>query len=464
MSTARSMGRFPVAGRRPPRLGWAAVAILAAGLSGCGSVADTVADLNPLRERETPLPGERQAFFPQSDPTMPSNGARAASVGAAQANPDWTQPGGNARNDPGHVAFDGGASRVWRANLGGTSGRATTLGRGSVRIAARPVIADGRVYVYTPDGRVVALSLSNGARVWQTSLQPEKERDPAAGGGVAVDGGRVFAATGYGEIAALEAGSGKVLWRTQLPAPARSAPTAAAGKVFLVTQTNEVVAIDQSDGSQTFSYAGIPETAGMLTTASPAVAGDKVVFPYSSGEVMAFDIASGEPTWAEFATRTIRTLAIAGIADVAGSPVVDGSTVFATGVSGRTIAVGLSTGQRIWESDIGSASTPVLSGNALFLVDLDNRLVALDRADGTVMWATALPKDEKRKDSSWSGPVLAGGSLLAISNDGRLVAADPTNGQIRSDQRVAQAGLIPPIVAAGKMVVVTGADEVSAFQ
>lgn len=438
--------------------------LLAAGLAGCGSVAETVADLNPLRERETPLPGEREPFFSTNSAPGVEVAGGTASVGPPRANPDWPQPGGNARNDPGHVAFAGGANRVWRVRIGGTGGGVMSFTRDTLRIAARPVVAGGRVYVYTPDGAVTAVSLSSGNRVWQTAVRPEDERDAAAGGGVAVDGGRVFVATGYGEVAALDPASGAVQWRREIIAPARSAPTAAAGKVFLVTQTNEVVALEQADGSQSFSYVGIPEQAGMLAAASPAVSGNKVVFPYSSGEVMAFDIESGEAVWQDFVTRTIRTLAISGIADVSGSPVISDGTVYATGVSGRTIAVSLADGTRRWENDLGGTSTPVVSGNAMFIVDLDGRMVAMDRSDGSVLWATPLPRPNKRRDEAWSGPVLAGSSLWAISNDGRLAAVDPADGRIKSDTDVGTAGYLSPIVAGERMIVVTDAGEISAFR
>lgn len=437
------------------------LAVSTVGLAGCGSITD----LNPFGVKDTHLVGDRETVFSTNTEMMAADAMRPASVGPARANSDWPQPGGNAQNDPGHLAFNGGGTRAWRASVSGSgiSGGSMTR-RGSLRIAARPVVAGDRVYVYSPDGAVTALSASSGSRIWRTSLRPEKERDAAPGGGVTVDNGRVFVATGYGQMAALSVGNGEIIWQRDLVTPARSAPTAGAGKVFVVSQKNEVFAVQQDDGTESFSYDGIPEQAGLVAASSPAVSGDKVVIPYTSGEVMAFSVESGEPQWQEFVTRPMRTLAVSGLTDVSGSPVIDGGTVFATGVAGRTIAVSLADGSKRWERNIGSAFTPVVSGSSLFLVDLGNRMVALDKASGETLWMSQLPKPKKKKDETYAGPVLAGNALYAVSNDGRLAQVDPTSGKLMSERTISSSAYNSPIVAAGQMIIVSDTGEITALR
>ncbi|MEM0908580.1 MAG: PQQ-binding-like beta-propeller repeat protein [Pseudomonadota bacterium] len=433
---------------------------LAALVAGCGSIAD----LNPFGVKDTKLVGDRETVFTTTTAMMRPEDMKSASVGPARANNDWPQPGGNAQNAPGHLAFNGGGSRAWRAQVGGTSISGLTATRGTLRISARPVVAGDRVFVYSPDGAVTALTASSGGRAWRTSLRPESERDWASGGGVTVDGGRVFVATGYGEVAALSAQNGEVLWRREVDTPIRGAPTAGAGKVFVVSKKNEVFAINQEDGAEAFTYDGIPEQAGLMSVASPAVSGDKVVVPYSSGELMAFSVESGEPTWQEFVTRSMRTLAVSGLMDVSGSPVIDGGIVYATGIAGRTVAVKLSDGSKVWERDVGSAHTPVVSGDAVFLIDLANRMIALSRSSGEILWMTELPKPHKKKDQAYAGPILAGNALYAISNDGRLATVDPITGQLKGDRKIGSPAYTAPIVAAGQMIIVSDTGEITALR
>ncbi|MEP2581208.1 MAG: PQQ-binding-like beta-propeller repeat protein, partial [Roseibium sp.] len=296
------------------------------------------------------------------------------------------------------------------------------------------------------------------------NLRPEGERDIGPGGGVTVEGGVVYAATSYRQIAALEAGSGRVIWRADLDTPARGAPVAGKGHVFVVSQSNEVYALNQSDGTVAWSYAGIEETGGLLSAANPAISGNRVIVPFSSGEIMAIDIKSGEPAWIDGVSRGFRTLALSGLADVSASPVVTGNTVYATGVSGRTVAVDVRTGQRRWEQNLGSVHTPVVSGSALFMVDLDDRMVALNLKNGETLWATALPRPEKKKKRrNWAGPVLANGTLVAFSSDGQIAMVDSASGKIILTQRTNTDVFVTPIVAAGRIVVLTENDGVAAF-
>ncbi|MAA97658.1 MAG: hypothetical protein CMN87_08780 [Stappia sp.] len=423
-------------------------------LAGC----ETVSDLNPF-SKETVLPGEREALFDNTDPVNAAAGGK-ASIGSASG-VTWTQGAGNAANNPGNVAASISGGHAWRSSVSAGGGG---LFSGSVRIAARPVTDGSRIFVYNQNGVVTALS-TNGGRLWTRNLRPEGENDVASGGGVAFDNGRVFAATGYGQLAALDAGSGAVLWSVDISAPARQAPAAAGDTVVAVTQTGEVHAVAQGDGTERWLYTGIAESAGLLAYANPAIAAGSVVVPFTSGEVMALDLKKGEPRWIEGVTRSYRTSAVAGLTDVAASPVIDGDLVIASGVSGRVVASRLKTGERIWEQDVGSQHTPIVSGGTVFLIDIDGRMVALSRKTGEPVWRTVLPNVENRKKGriNWAGPVLANGVLVAVSSDGRLARLDATSGQILGTSQTGEDIYVTPIIAGGRMVTITAKGEVVAF-
>ncbi len=429
-----------------------ALALFAVAIGGCS----TIAGLNPFHSKEKILPGERVAALPQS--TADVTGGTPA-IGAAAAMADWSQPGGNAANAPGNVSLDGtSGTSAWSVRA------VEKASKRNVRPSVPPLILGGRIYVYDTSGKVTALA-PGGGKSWSVSLAPDGENSRAAGGGIAASGSTIFAATGYGELVALDAASGSKLWTFKMSAPAHSAPTAAGGKIFVVSATNVLHAVNQADGKEAWQYPGIPEAAGVLSAASPAFAGNTVVVPYSSGEVTAFDSEKGTLKWADAVVRSQRTLAVSGLTDVAASPVIYDGIVYATGVSGRTIAVRLADGERLWEQNIGSASTPAVSGDAVFLVDLQDNLVALDRASGKVFWRKELPVVRKKRFFSvWAGPTLAGSLLWAVSNDERLIAADPATGNIVVDRKLSSPAYIKPIAANGQLLLLSADGSLAAYR
>ena len=163
--------------------------------------------------------------------------------------------------------------------------------------------------------------------------------------------------------------------------------------------------------------------------------------------------------------RSTRTLAVSGLTDVAASPVIYEGVVYATGVSGRTIAVRLGDGERLWEQNIGSASTPAVSGNAIFIVDLQDNIVALDRATGKVFWRTALPVVRKKKFFSvWAGPTLAGGVCGRCRTTSKLIGVDPATGNIIVDRELPSPAYIKPIAAGGQLLVLSADGSLAAFR
>ena len=203
----------------------------------------------------------------------------------------------------------------------------------------------------------------------------------------------------------------------------------------------------------------------MISAASPAVSGNTVVVPFSSGEIAAFETGDGQFKWTDAVVRSTRTLAVSGLTDVAASPVIDDGVVYATGVAGRTIAVRLSNGERIWEQSVGSAYTPIVSGNAVFLIDLEDNMIALDRNTGKMFWRTRLPVVRKKKFFSvWAGPSLAGGVLWAVSNDGGILSVDPNTGNLLSTRKLGARAYSKPTAAAGQLLVLAGDGSLIAYR
>jgi outer membrane protein assembly factor BamB len=114
------------------------------------------------------------------------------------------------------------------------------------------------------------------------------------------------------------------------------------------------------------------------------------------------------------------------------------------------VATSIRTGERIWSTNIPGIQAPYVAGDYVFVVDTGGQVMAVRRRDGKVAWSTQLPNS-----TTWSGPVLAGSKLWLTSNKGQLVGVDARTGKIESQQSLGTPIYIAPVVAGGRMYVLT---------
>jgi outer membrane protein assembly factor BamB len=192
-----------------------------------------------------------------------------------------------------------------------------------------------------------------------------KDRDGrgAFGGGLASDGSRLYATTAFGEVMALDIATGNEIWRKSFESPIRGAPTVADGRLFFATVSNDVHAIDTADGSSLWRYQGIGEQASIVASPSPVVADGHVVVPHTTGELVAFRVSDGMPVWTETLTSLQPTSSLANINDIAGRPVIADGQVYAIAHSGRMGAFQLATGEPEWAQEISGTQMPWVAGD-----------------------------------------------------------------------------------------------------
>lgn len=440
-------------------------------LAGCGGSLPSlpkVGDLNPFKEKQRPLPGKRIPVLPTAEkiPGELADGSAAISIPEPRVNETWAQPGGEANNAPGHLALNG-VHQAWSADAGTGSSK-------SGRLMASPIVYDGRVYALDADGTVSAFSTSGGSAIWRASLKPtvpEKQKSFSTsdlfslggdsgggyGGGLAADAGRIIGVSGYGAVVALDPASGKRLWEKNLGVPIRAAPTAAQDRVFVITSEGKFFCLSATDGADIWATQGLPQQASRVMNVSPAVDGDIVVAPFPSGDLIALKISDGSPVWTESLARTRTTSQLSSMSDAA-RPAIEGGTVFAAGNAGRMIATQASTGQRLWSINVPSTQTPWVAGELVYVVDTSGQLLAINRRDGKVIWTTKLPGS-----TVWSGPTLAGNTLWLVSQSGTLAGVDASTGRLSGQQELGNAVYVSPIVAQGRMYVLTDNAKLIAF-
>lgn len=435
----------------------AALIALALAASSCGT-------FKKGKHSNTPVLGDRIAVLSgEGDVTSdPATAALPMTLPPPVANSEWSQSGGNATKSMGQLALGDALARAFTVQ----AGRGSSL---TSRLAAAPVVGNGRVFAIDTLGVVRAFDARTGAQAWASQTPSEKgESASIYGGGVAYDQGRVYATNGLGFVAALDARNGGIIWKVRPAGPLRGAPSVANGAVYAMTQDDQIFSLKEDDGSTNWSEAATLEVAGIFGSASPAVGQGTVVAGFSSGELNAYRYENGRQVWQDALERTSIRTSVSSLNDIDADPVIDHGQVFAVGQGGRMVALDIITGQRQWELNIAGISTPWVASDWVFVVTDQAKLICIYRQNGHIRWITQLPQFVKAKSKKgeidYSGPVLAGGRLIVTGSNGALVYIDPTSGRFLSQSNLGAPASLPPVVANSTLYILDDRGRLNAFR
>jgi outer membrane protein assembly factor BamB len=415
-------------------------------------------------ETETPLAGQRVSVMTHQQTLQPDKAANLDDIVLPEAvlNPEWPQAGGSAERVMGNLEFSPAPATRWQADIG-------TAARPDRPALPAPVVAAGRVFTLDGWHTVRAFDVNDGTRLWEADLADDAEDDDALPGGLAFDRGRVFVTTGFGTVFALNGTDGRQIWKRRIDYPIHAPAAVSGGKLYFVSVENTLHALDQANGNDAWPpFRAIAEPARILGGGTPAVAGDALVVPFSSGELVALRTDSGRVAWSDTLATARRSGELTSLGQIRGLPVIDRNRVYAISQGGLLACIDLPTGRRLWERDIGGINTPWVAGQFIYLISNDGELVALSADSGRIYWVTELPRyeDEKEREGAilWSGPVLAGDRLIVVGSAREALVISSYNGGECGEPELSAGTLTPPVVAGGKVIIVTDDGRITAYQ
>ncbi|UOF01985.1 outer membrane protein assembly factor BamB family protein [Bdellovibrio reynosensis] len=155
----------------------------------------------------------------------------------------------------------------------------------SIRGGSQAALHNGTIYVGFTDGSLVALNAKNGSAVWEVQLNNNKRfRDIDAT--PVIDGNQIYIAGYDDKLYSVSADKGEVLWR--IDGGGYSAVTLAGDKLFFPTTNGEVWALKKANGEKLWSYKVKDGIATQVKTYKGSL-----VFGESQGRLQFLDMNSG---------------------------------------------------------------------------------------------------------------------------------------------------------------------------
>ena len=357
---------------------------------------------------------------------------------APLAKPAWTYEAGAAQwagpTFSAGVLYFGGEDGAVHA-LDARSGHKRWSFRAGGPIRTRPTIADGSVYVAADDGCIYALQADTGQQRWRVKVVQKpivrlpfddpKSRYDRFGADVTVADGRVFVGTHDGRVVALSPETGRELWEFATSDSVLGAPALVAGRLFAGSFDGHVYALDAASGRLLWKR----DTRGAVVS-TPAVHGGRLIVGNRSYDLLGLDAATGEVAW----SRYVWFSWVESSATIVGSATYVGSSDAAA-----VLAFDAARGRPLWKADVyGWAwGQPAVAGDRVYAGTSctpgymgglhKGGAVALERATGRMLWRfEATPPSAEAKPPATYGfpgsPATGDGLVFFAGLDGRVYA------------------------------------------
>lgn len=331
-----------------------------------------------------------------------------------------------------------------------------SAGKGEGRIGARqaPAVADGRVYAAAIEGGVRAFDLQSGNAVWRYESDKQLSGGPGAGDGLVVVGGL------DGEVIALDAATGTEKWTASVPAEVIAAPVVGLGSVFVRSNDGRVTAFDAASGQRRWFWVHDVPTLSVRGNDAVTLGPGFVFVGNDDGSVSALSASDGRTLWNLPVAQPEGRSELDRMADVDGSPVLDGTILYATSFKGATLAIDAPSGRPMWSSQFGGAGRLGVAPDRLVLSDAAGSVHALDKNSGASLWQQrALAR--RRLTSA----VVHGDHAVVGDYDGYLHWLRLDTGELAARERVSGKTLRgTPVVADGILLAQDTNGEIAAFR
>jgi len=238
----------------------------------------------------------------------------------------------------------------------------------------------GRIYTYTRDGIVRAISAEDGKMLWASKPMGK------AFAGIAADGDLLFIPSGDGVLRALHADDGQEKWAEDMGEEWITQPVVADGKLLVVSQTDCLFVLEAQTGQKLWQYRKKQPSGFSIRGAFlPAVWGSMVFQGFSDGSLLALNLEDGAVLWEKNTSPSGGTQFLDLDSGAAFSE--DGSRLYVASYKDGLFAIDTQTGDFVWNQRLNSATYVALRGD-LLLVAGNFGISAYSAEDGMRIWNT----------------------------------------------------------------------------
>ena len=327
-------------------------------------------------------------------------------------------------------------NRNWRINVGN--------GQGDNYKKLTPVVDGGFVFAASDDGEIIAVNTINGDLMWQTEVEN------SITGGVGAGDGIVMIGTEAAELIVFNQSNGEEVWRASVSSEILSQPKTNGDIVVAQTVDGKLIALNREDGIQRWTYETTLPALTLRGTSSPILTSEgTVVAGFSNGIVVSVAAEDGVYIWEERVAVPDGQYDIERVIDVDGELLVDGSRILAASYQGNLMAFDIASGQIVWGMEASSYHGMDQGFGNIYYSDDKSHLIALRNNSSDVVW-----QNEELQYRDLTAPKTISNYVAIADYEGYLHLVSQIDGRIVGRTRIDNDGIRSNLIDDdGKLIV-----------
>lgn len=329
--------------------------------------------------------------------------------------------------------------KLWSTKVGGGSER--------LRLGLTPATDGARVYGGAHDGKVTAVDLESGRKLWSVDTELPLSAGPAFGNGLLVLG------SGDGDLIALDAETGEERWRRAVGSEVQATPVVSGSVVVFRSVDGRLRGASTRDGSELWTVEQSVPALSLRGNTAPRASGTVVVSGFENGRVGAYTLADGAVRWEVAIATGGGTNELDRLADIAAGLQVVGNDVYAAGYQGRAVGIDLTTGQVFWQQELSSFAGLGADAGYVYVSNDEGSVIALNRRNGSEVW-----RQDALRLRDITAPTRFREAVVVGDYNGYIHFLDPADGRFVSRVRGASERITTAPLVVGLTLVVQADD------
>ncbi|MEO6264808.1 MAG: outer membrane protein assembly factor BamB, partial [Luteimonas sp.] len=251
-----------------------------------------------------------------------------------------------------------------------------------------------------------------------------------------------------GDVIALDAATGAEKWKAKVGNEVIAAPAIGQGMVFVRSNDGRVTAFDAGSGERRWFWNHELPTLTVRGNDAPVLGPGHLFVGNDDGTMSALAVADGRPLWEQIIAQPDGRTELERIADVDGTPALDGAILYATSYKKQTMALDAPSGRPLWAHDSGGPGRAGVSSDRVVVSDPADIVWGLDKASGGALW-----QQDALARRNLTAPAIQGDYAVVGDFDGYLHWLKLGDGALAARVRAGGDALrAAPVVADGILV------------